>query len=67
VGGFMSIDDKVELLIKEVRELKAIFIHGNFLNKKPKKAKEPKTETSEEIANRLFAKIVTVEDARKAD
>jgi len=63
----MSIDEKVELLIKEVRELKAIFIHGNLLNKKPKKAKEPKAETSEEIANRLFAKIVAVEDARKAD
>lgn len=28
---------------------------------------QPKAETSEEIANRLFAKIVTVEDARKAD
>lgn len=63
----MGIEDKVELLIQEVRELKAIFVHGNLLSKKPKKAKEPKKETSDEIANRLFAKIATVGDAAKAD
>ncbi len=59
----MSTEQKLDFLIKEVVELKSIFTHGAYLNKKTKKAETKKQETAEDVANRLFAKIVTVSDA----
>ncbi len=60
----MSTEQKLDLLISEVAELKALLYHGNLLPAKAAKTKKPK-ETPEETANRLLAKINGVANARK--
>jgi len=59
----MSTEQKLDFLIAQIEELKAI-IAGQKMP--PKARKQPRQETKEEITNRLLAKIRIAADAEKA-
>jgi hypothetical protein len=63
-GQVWQNDQKLDILIDEIKELKAL-LQGHGVRRTA--AKKHKQETKEEIANRLLAKIRVAAEPGKAD